>query len=175
MNYRLKAASTICFLFLFSPEAFAHKNHNAAHPIQVSSKAQNDQLSQINEIYRRDVKPILQKKCFDCHSQATKYPWYYKVPGVKQLIDSDIEEAKKHLDFSNDFPFGGHGVLVEDLVAIGSVVKENSMPPFRYWILHSGSGLSEEDRGIILEWIDQSQEILNERTKMNRPVTNRTF
>lgn len=163
MNYKSKITATFCLLAILSPTAFAHKNHNAGHSTQAPSKAPNDQFSQINEIYKRDVKPIFQKKCFDCHSQTTKYPWYYKLPGAKQLIDGDIKEAKEHLDFSNDFPFGGHGVPVEDLEALGEVAKENSMPPFRYRILHSGSGLSEEDRRIILEWVDRSQKILKEQ------------
>lgn len=159
-NYRLKTAATIYLLSLFFPTAFAHKNHNAGHSVQTPSKTPTDQLSQINEIYKRGVKPIFQKKCFDCHSQSTKYPWYYKIPGAKQLIDSDIKEAKEHLDFSNDFPFGGHGVPHEDLEAIGDMAKENSMPPFRYWILNKDTRLSEEDRRIILEWVDSSEKIL---------------
>lgn len=151
------------FLALFAPNAFAHKNHHAAPSMPVPAKVPNARLARINEIYKRDVKPIFQIKCFDCHSQRTNYPWYYRLPGAKQLIDGDIKEAKEHLDFSNDFPFGGHGVPSEDLEAIAGVAKENSMPPFRYWILHSGSRLSEGDKRIILEWVDKSQAILKEK------------
>ena len=34
---------------------------------------------------------------------------------IKGLLDSDVKEAKKHLDMSDDFPFDGHGSADEDL------------------------------------------------------------
>lgn len=165
MKSSQKFALLALFLFIFSSTTFAHKNHHAAQTTQVPAKPPNDQLSRINELYKDKVKPIFQKKCFDCHSQNTQYPWYYKIPGARQLIDGDIEEAKEHLDFTNDFPFGGHGVPSEDLEAIGDVAKENSMPPFRYWILHRESSLTNEERRIILEWVDKSRTFLKEKNK----------
>lgn len=52
-------------------------------------------IFRINQEYLKTVKPIFQKSCFDCHGNTTVYPWYYKVPGVKQLIDNDIDEVKQ--------------------------------------------------------------------------------
>lgn len=162
MKTSKKVILIIGLLSIFLPDAFAHKNHHFGQPKLAPMKAPNDQLSKINELYKEKVKPIFQKKCFDCHSQSTNYPWYYNIPGAKQLIDGDTKEAKEHLDFSNDFPFGGHGVPSEDLDAIQDVAKDNSMPPFRYWILHRDSGLSEEERRIILEWVEKSKSVLKE-------------
>ncbi|MBK9039222.1 MAG: heme-binding domain-containing protein [Bdellovibrionales bacterium] len=48
---------------------------------------------------------------------------------------------------------------------MGDVAKENSMPPFRYWILHRESSLTNEERRIILEWVDKSQTFLKEKNK----------
>lgn len=73
---------------------------------------------EINESYIASVKPIFKNSCFDCHSSSTYYPWYSKVPGAKHLIESDISEAKEHLDMGADFPFKGHGSPKEDLEAI---------------------------------------------------------
>ncbi|MCO5143954.1 MAG: heme-binding domain-containing protein [Oligoflexia bacterium] len=105
---------------------------------------------------------MFQKKCFDCHSNSTVYPWYYKTPGIKQLIDSDIEEAKEHLDFSNDFPFGGHGALVDDLDALEEIAKDKSMPPLLYRIAHKGSALSDDDSKTISAWVEKSKTLLKE-------------
>src|SRR3989338_5754589 len=63
-------------------------------------------LARIRILYNTLARPIIEKKCFDCHSSQTKYPAYYKLPLVKWLIDSDISEAKEHLDFEKPFPFG---------------------------------------------------------------------
>ncbi|MBI1908715.1 MAG: heme-binding domain-containing protein [Deltaproteobacteria bacterium] len=114
-------------------------------------------LSLANQLYRQNVRPIFETKCFDCHSDQTRYPWYYRLPGVRQLMDHDIEEAREHIDLSHDFPFGGHHPLKEQLKDLKEVVEENEMPLWRYRLLHWNSGLTDEERRIILEWLEKSQ------------------
>ncbi|MBK9294171.1 MAG: heme-binding domain-containing protein [Oligoflexia bacterium] len=155
----------LSFYVLALSSTFAHKNHNSVPQNAPQLKPQEMQLFTINEFYKDKVKPIFQKKCFDCHSQNTQYPWYYKIPGAKQLIDDDLKKAKEHLDFSNDFPFGGHGTPNEDLDAIEDVTKDNSMPPFRYWILRWDSRILYEEKRIILEWVNRSKAALKEKNK----------
>lgn len=117
-------------------------------------------LKKINSAYIRDVKPIFQKKCFDCHSGETRYPWYAKLPIAKTMIEGDIQEAKSHLDFSNDFPFKGHGSPQEDLEEILRSVKSDEMPPLRYRILHWGSKVTPEEKATIQAWVAESQKPL---------------
>lgn len=145
---------------------FVSSAHQGKHQSESQSKlAEENKLTEINELYVERIKPIFEKKCFDCHSNETTYPWYYKLPGAKQLIDSDVEEAKKHLDMSKDFPFLGHGSPQEDLDAIEKVAKENSMPPFRYSIVNWDKGLNQDDRKMIREWTGTSIKLLQEATK----------
>jgi hypothetical protein len=113
-------------------------------------------MGSINESYIANVKPVFKKSCFDCHSSNTNYPWYSRVPGAKQLIESDIAEAKEHLDMSADFPFKGHGAPKEDLEAIRDSVNEKTMPPFRYRMMHWSSGLNDSERTTILRWVEES-------------------
>ena len=114
----------------------------------------------INQEYLKTVKPIFQKSCFDCHGNTTVYPWYYKIPGVKQLIDSDIKESKKHLDFSKDFPFVSHETPIKDLDGIGKSIKNDSMPPFRYLIMHGNKKLTKDEVKQVDKWIKESKEML---------------
>ena len=139
--------------------SFAHeKQHGETKKPTVEAKP--DTLKLINEEYLVNVKPIFEKKCFDCHGSTTKYPWYYKVPGAKQLIEHDISESKEHLDMSNDFPFKGHGEPKDDLEAIKKSVQNKSMPPFRYRILHGDSALSEEEVKIVDAWVSRGVQLL---------------
>ncbi|MCH8227563.1 MAG: heme-binding domain-containing protein, partial [Proteobacteria bacterium] len=100
----------------------------------------------MNQAYLESVKPIFKIKCFDCHSNKTQYPWYYRLPFVKKTIDQDIQDARRHLNLSNDFPFGGHGTPKQDLEAIRSVLQDNSMPPLRYKIMHWNSELDSNEK-----------------------------
>ncbi|MBN22437.1 MAG: hypothetical protein CL678_14230 [Bdellovibrionaceae bacterium] len=128
----------------------------------VSEGPSKAQLEQINQSYLKSVKPIFQKKCFDCHGGTTHFPWYYAIPGVKGMIDDDITEAKKHMDMSEDFPFQGHGAPIDDLKAISKTINEGTMPPFRYWMIHWNSRLTEGEKKAVLEWSKRAQEILTD-------------
>ena len=143
--------------------SFAHDGHSSKVSKQqtAADKEIETRLEAIKDSYKKNVKSILQRSCFDCHSQSPNLPWYHSLPLVRDLLESDMKEAKIHLDFSNDFPFKGHGSPMEDLKAIGETIEDKSMPPFRYKIMHWNSGLSEEERKTVLKWIDESQAILN--------------
>lgn len=102
------------------------------------------------------LQPVFKKGCFDCHTTRTEFPWYYKVPLVKGMIDDDITEAKKHMDMSDGFPFGGHGKPVDDLVAIREEVQEGKMPPLSYRMMHWSAKPSENERDSIIAWVERS-------------------
>ena len=46
------------------------------------------------------VKVILEKACYDCHSDTTRYPWYANVQPVAWWLDHHIKDGKRHLNFS---------------------------------------------------------------------------
>ncbi len=151
--------SFFAILMLFSISSFSHggKTHNDK---ESKKNETNEKLKQINTMYLKDVKPIFQTSCFDCHGSLTKYPWYYGIPGVKQLIDADIEEAKEHLDFSSDFPFISHETPINDLKSISTSIIKNTMPPLAYRIMHSDNALTQDEIKIINDWVRISLENL---------------
>ena len=114
----------------------------------------------INTSYLKKIKPIFKTSCFDCHSSQTNFPWYYKFPGVKQLIDSDIKEAKSHLDFSNDYPFKSHDSPENDLKSIEKSVSKKTMPPKKYLWMHNNAKLSQKEVEEIKKWVKESLEAL---------------
>ena len=74
------------------------------------------------------------------------------------MIDKDIEEAKKHLDFTNDFPFLSHDTPENDLKSIWESVSEDRMPPLKYRMLHWDSKLTNDEKKIIKKWVSESLE-----------------
>jgi hypothetical protein len=165
---------TICVFATVSHAAWGHKNksHSAESPNPTATTAPEPSpvasafaapdpktlaQSASRSAYAADVEPIFKTKCFDCHSNKTRYPWYYEVPIVRQLINHDIEEAREHMDMSEGFPFQGHGTPAEDLAELKSVIEDNEMPPLLYVLAHRGSSLTEGERRIILNWIEASR------------------
>ena len=95
------------------------------------------------------VRPIFAVKCFDCHTDQTRFPWYHALPLVGGFIDGHIEEAREHLELSKDFPFGGKGTKLEMLDELIEVVDEGEMPLWSYRLLHWGSGLTNDEVTIV--------------------------
>jgi hypothetical protein len=172
MKYFLTFILIIIPLVLFSHVTEKHKNK--VQPLELVQKitkhlTENKQhtikdnlhlLRQINLSYQSGIKPIFEQKCSNCHGNQTYFPWYSIIPGVKQLIENDIAEAKKHLDMINDFPFGGHGTPFDDLKSLATTVLDDSMPPMMYKIAHEGSSLNNDEKLKILFWIDSSKKLL---------------
>ena len=47
-----------------------------------------------------EVKDILRKACYDCHSNETKWVWYTKIAPASFLAVKDVNEGREHLNFS---------------------------------------------------------------------------
>ena len=152
-------------------DSHKHENHVTKSTNEKSKHRRANELErrklleEIGDQYTALAEPIFKVKCFDCHSSKTKYPWYYKLPKVKALIDDDVAEGKKHLDLTDGFPFRGHGTPEEDLAAIREAIKTDTMPPPRYRWLHWGSQISKTEKETIFSWIDRSVKTLQSLEK----------
>ncbi len=149
-------------IFLTTP-ALGHEGHKPhlsnAEKIQVLADAP-DQLLAIQTAYDLDVKPIFQNKCFDCHSTSVRYPWYYPIPGVKQFIDDDIKEARRHLEMSKGFPFESRHGMAKDLEELTEVIEQREMPPKLYLLMHGEAKLTDEEVKTILSWVAKAKSSL---------------
>ncbi len=100
-----------------------------------------------------NVGSLFKRACFDCHSSATQWPWYSNVAPVSWLVIRDVEEGRKHLDFSKwdevtDFKRGNwKEEIFEELEA-------EKMPPKMYEIMHSESKLTAEEKAILKKWAE---------------------
>jgi hypothetical protein len=137
----------------------SEKNDNDDSKMSTTQQAENNlqlAIKQINLSYQKQVKPIFEKKCFDCHGTITDFPWYYNIPGIKQLMDHDIAEAKEHMDMTNDFPFGGHGSPVSDLNSLRESIVNGTMPILMYRLTHPDSKINQAEQKIVFGWIDEA-------------------
>ena len=101
-----------------------------------------------------EVMSILKRSCYDCHSNETKWPWYSYVAPVSWLVTDDVNEGRKHLNFS-DWGDLTRQKMVRKKEHIGDEVKEGGMPLWKYTLIHSDAKLTDKDKNIILEWSGQ--------------------
>ena len=96
---------------------------------------------------------ILEKSCFDCHSNNTDYPWYSKIQPVRYFLDNHIREGKNMLNFSE---FGNYSERRKrnKIRSIISQIQEGKMPIYTYTIIHREADLSNQDKKIIIDWFN---------------------
>ncbi|MBI5178583.1 MAG: heme-binding domain-containing protein [Nitrospinae bacterium] len=153
------ALTAICFIVLSAHGALAHEKHSHGAPATPAPPPDNPQkaaLVAIGARYAAEIEPVFKRVCFDCHSSKNRYPWYYAIPGAKQLIDYDIRESREHLDMDKGYPFKSHATMREDLEEIAKTVRKNKMPPWRYRIFHREEALTEAERDKIVTWAEES-------------------
>ena len=98
-----------------------------------------------------NVRAILRRACYDCHSNETVWPWYSRVAPVSWLLVRDVREGRKELNFSawNRMPAPQQ---VKKQKKIWEEVAEGEMPPWLYIGIHRNAALSAEDRSALRSW-----------------------
>ncbi|AZI22684.1 cytochrome C [Chryseobacterium taklimakanense] len=99
-----------------------------------------------------DVQNILEKSCFDCHSNHTNYPWYSEIQPVGWFLNKHISEGKEAFNFSEFKDFGP----IRRRSKFESVLKQiqqDKMPLPAYIKLHPESKMNNQQKKIISQWI----------------------
>ena len=105
------------------------------------------------------VQLILQKACYDCHSNNTRYPWYFNIQPVAWWMNDHINEAKNELNFSE---FGSRTLAkqAKKMKKTAKEVEEGGMPLDSYTWIHKDAILTDREKRILISWANNlSQQI----------------
>ncbi len=84
--------------------------------------------------------------CFDCHSNETAWPWYTSVAPFSWLTQRDVEQGRATLNFSEwNRP---------QETGVAETIREGSMPPWYYRLLHSSGRLSDAQRARLIAGLE---------------------
>jgi hypothetical protein len=101
-----------------------------------------------------ELKAVLRRSCYDCHSNETRWPWYARVAPVSWLIANDVKEGRREVNFSVWNQYGGNR-KARKLKEIVEQVEQNKMPQWYYVIMHPEVKLSGSDKEMIVRWAKQ--------------------
>lgn len=99
------------------------------------------------------VRAILERSCYDCHSNQSRWPWYGYVAPLSWVMAYDIHEARDHVNFSTWDAYT-EKKRVDMLEEVWEQVDEGEMPFFVYLPLHPEAELSEADKQLLEDWAD---------------------
>ena len=96
-----------------------------------------------------EVKAILQRSCYDCHSNETVWPWYSHVAPLSWFVVHHVDEGRMHLNFSNWEPVRMIPYVREEIY---KEVAEGNMPLKSYVLIHRKARLSAAEKDILQAW-----------------------
>jgi Haem-binding domain len=132
----------------------------------------NDQSQNIETVYPIStvVKQILEKSCYDCHSNITAYPWYFNIQPVAWFLADHIEEAKHELNFSKFASYSPRRQY-HKMEEIEGEVSEGEMPLSSYTLIHTDAKLDEKQKNALIEWSKSIRDTL----KLHYPMDSLVF
>ncbi len=126
-------------LVLFVAIQFLPYGHNHTNPpVQSEPKWDSPQTRQ-----------LAQQACFDCHSDETVWPWYSNVAPVSWLIERDVEQGRRRLNFSewNNSQRGVREITRE--------IQRGQMPQWYYVLMHPSAKLAPDQ--LLIRGLTNSQ------------------
>ena len=115
-------------------------------------------VERTNPPVTQDVNPpenisvILRTSCYDCHSNETVWPWYSNIAPVSFLVAEDVNEGRKHLNFS-EWDKYDEKKKEKKLDGIIEMVTEGEMPLPMYLMIHKDAKLDTVRINILKEWV----------------------
>lgn len=99
-----------------------------------------------------NIASILRTSCYDCHSNETNWPIYSYIAPVSFLVVSDVNEGRKHLNFSQWDKYNSDEQikLMKELI---EEVEKEEMPLTIYTFTHPNSKLDPYRIKLLKEWV----------------------
>ena len=99
-----------------------------------------------------DVKSVLRRACYDCHSNETEWPWYAHAAPISWWLARHVRKGRAGLNFST----WDHYTTRQQQRKLEETWKEvdrGHMPPQSYLLVHRDARLSAHDRELLRQWL----------------------
>lgn len=98
-----------------------------------------------------EVRALLERACYDCHSNRTRWPWYSRVAPVSWLVAWDVHRGRKEVNFS-EWPAFDFEEQEDLLTGIAKQVDRRKMPLPIYLRAHREARLTDDERRRLVDW-----------------------
>jgi hypothetical protein len=104
----------------------------------------------------QQVKSLIRRACFDCHSNETRWLWYSHVAPFSWVIARDVSAGRRRLNFSDWADYASDPETKKHkLQEIVQSIAGGDMAPWYYRVLHSEARLRPDERELIIRWASQ--------------------
>jgi cytochrome c len=94
---------------------------------------------------------LVGRKCGNCHSERSEWPFYANFAPVSWLVEHDVTEARSRMNLSQWDAYSS--VDKEDMLSrLAAEVRSGEMPPRRYTTVHRDARLTPAEQSSLYEW-----------------------
>jgi heme-binding protein len=93
---------------------------------------------------RPETRMLAVRACFDCHSNETVWPWYSNVAPMSWLIQRDVDEGRRKLNYSE----WNRGQ--KEARESAKTVNKREMPPWFYALPGTSARLTPAERSTLV-------------------------
>lgn len=103
-----------------------------------------------------EVLAVLERACYDCHSNETVWPGYSRIAPMSWLVANHVHEGREAVNYSTWGRYSAEerAKLLEET---WEEVEEGEMPLLGYSLLHSGARLSPADKALVRSWAGRAE------------------
>ena len=96
------------------------------------------------------TRELARRACFDCHSNQTVWPWYSNIAPVSWLNQRDVNDGRRHLNFSEwNKPQRDAGHAVRE-------IKSGDMPLWFYLPMHPAARLTDAEKAGLIAGLQKT-------------------
>ena len=98
------------------------------------------------------VKEILQRACYDCHSNETHLAWFDRISPAIWLVAEHVKDGRAAMNFSywEKLPMDMQKALLFESL---NQATFKTMPPSEYAALHPSANLTERDIAVLKDYL----------------------
>lgn len=152
MNSSILKKSGVLLLVVLIVLQFIRPNWNVG-----ISKGENDITKAVP--ISPEIAKMLEKSCYDCHSNNTVYPWYTEIQPIGLWIHHHVTEAKEELNFT-EFKTYSAKRQAHKMEEIAEQLQEGEMPLESYTFIHKDVVLTEAEKSTLIAWAKANHALL---------------
>ncbi|MET4080256.1 hypothetical protein ABIB40_000196 [Pedobacter sp. UYP30] len=100
----------------------------------------------------KDVKQILKRACYDCHSNETKLSWFDKISPISWRVASHVKDRRAGLNFSEWDKLTSGARKAKLLETVNQIIA-GAMPLNDYQIVDPESKITQKDFSILKKYV----------------------
>ena len=99
-----------------------------------------------------EIAELFDAVCYDCHSNATNYPWYSNIAPISWWLKRHVDNGKRKINYSEWTKYEGD-IRTHKIDETVKYIMKGWMPLGPYKWTHPEARLTDSQRNMLVDWL----------------------